>query len=104
MATTSCTIPTATLRAAPFNLPWGSSIFAKVYATNLYGNSLVSEIGNGAIILTKPDAPHTLANVPAQTSASRISFTWIKGPADGGTPVLDYRIWYDQANDNWVVF
>ena len=104
ISTSSCTIPTATLRAAPFNLPWGSSIYAKVYATNLYGNSLVSNVGNGAIILTKPDAPNTLANVPAKTSASQISIAWIKGVAEGGTPVIDYRLWYDQANGNYIVF
>lgn len=104
MSSTSCTIPTATLRAAPFNLPWGSSIYAKVYATNLYGNSFVSNVGNGAIILTKPDAPNTLANVPAQTSASQISITWLKGAAEGGTPVIDYSVWFDQGNGNYIIF
>ena len=72
MLTTSCTIPTATLRAAPFNLPWGSSIYAKVYASNLYGNSLVSTVGNGAIILTNPDAPVSLVNVASVTDVSKI--------------------------------
>jgi len=48
--------------AAPFNLPWGSSVYAKVIATNIYGNSLPSNFGNGAIILTYPDAPTTLQN------------------------------------------
>jgi hypothetical protein len=57
MTQTSCTILISTLRGPPFNLPWGSSIFAKVYATNLYGNSQVSDEGNGATILTVPDAP-----------------------------------------------
>jgi hypothetical protein len=41
-------------------LPWGSSIFAKVIAVNLYGDSLISLEGNGAIITTNPDAPINL--------------------------------------------
>ena len=30
-----CVIPISTLMTAPFNLPWGSSIYAKITATNL---------------------------------------------------------------------
>jgi hypothetical protein len=36
---TSCTIPVTVFRSTPFDLPWGSSIWAKVIATNLYGDS-----------------------------------------------------------------
>jgi hypothetical protein len=39
VAATSCTIPVTVLRAAPFNLPWGSDVYAKVLATNIYGSS-----------------------------------------------------------------
>jgi hypothetical protein len=52
---TSCTIPVTVLRGTPYDLEWGSSIFAKVIATNIYGDSLESEEGNGAIITTTPD-------------------------------------------------
>jgi hypothetical protein len=41
-------------------LVWGSSVFASVTATNAYGSSLPSIGGNGAIILTVPDAPVNL--------------------------------------------
>jgi len=51
----TCTIAVATLRAAPFSLAWGSSIYAKVIATNDLGSSDVSDEGNGAIILNYPD-------------------------------------------------
>lgn len=57
---TSCSVPISTLRAAAFNLPWGSEIWAKIVAINLYGESVVSEAGNGAIILTFPDSPVNL--------------------------------------------
>jgi hypothetical protein len=58
--TTSCTIPVTVLRGTPYDLEWGSSIFAKVIATNIYGDSLESEQGNGAIITTTPDQPTDL--------------------------------------------
>ena len=57
MNVTSCTIPVVSLKNSPFDLPWGSSIFAKVIAINDYGNSLSSLEGNGAIITTTPDPP-----------------------------------------------
>jgi hypothetical protein len=39
MANTLCTIPSIVLHEAPFNLPWASSIYVKVIATNAYGSS-----------------------------------------------------------------
>lgn len=35
----TCTIPVTVFRNAPFNLDWGSSIYAKVIASNVYGDS-----------------------------------------------------------------
>jgi hypothetical protein len=63
MAATQCTIPKLTLRGEPFNLPWGSSIYVKIIAYNLYGDSFESQVGNGAIIMTIPDAPTDLVEV-----------------------------------------
>jgi hypothetical protein len=57
---TSCTVPVTVLRAAPFSLDWGDSAFAKVIATNIYGDSLESLEGNGAYITTNPDQPTNL--------------------------------------------
>lgn len=54
---TSCSIPVKILSSSPFNLSWGSSVFAKIIATNSYGDSITSSIGSGAIIATVPDAP-----------------------------------------------
>lgn len=59
-STRTCYIPIAILRVSPYNLAWGSSIHAIVMATNLYGDSVYSEDGNGAIILTIPDMPINL--------------------------------------------
>ena len=66
----TCNVLVADLLAAPFNLPYGSSIYAKVLATNLYGDSLTSDVGNGAVILTVPDAPTDLADDESQTNAN----------------------------------
>jgi hypothetical protein len=61
----SCTIPMQYLQASPFNLAWGASVFAKVIATNVVGSSASSEEGNGAVMLTNPDAPASLTNLAA---------------------------------------
>lgn len=58
-------------------------------------SSITSNVGNGAVILTNPDAPLSLSNIVSQTSASMIAFKWSPGIADGGKPVLDYRISWD---------
>lgn len=48
-----------------------------------------------------PDTPISLANNPAITSSQNISFTWSPGASNGGTVVLDYSIFYEQATDVW---
>ena len=81
--------------AAPYSQPWGSSIYAKISVSNSYGDSSFSTSGNGAKIITYPDAPKNLANVALVTSAYQIGLTWAAGDANGGSPVLDYKIVYD---------
>jgi hypothetical protein len=44
-----------------------------------------------------------VADVPTITSATRIGIMWTAGLAKGGAPVLDYQLWYDQANGNYVI-
>jgi titin len=53
----TCSVPATSLIAAPYNLLWGSSVWARVVAINLYGDSLTSSEANGAVIITRPDAP-----------------------------------------------
>ena len=59
-------------------------------ATNDYGDSAVSETGNGAIILTVPDKPESLTEVYSERTASSLGFSWSAAEANGGSPVLDY--------------
>lgn len=74
----------------------------RITATNVIGSSGLSPIGNGAIILTNPDSPLRLVNNPTTTNAYRILVSWEQGIANGGTPVIDYRLWYDQGTGNYV--
>jgi len=57
MTATECSVPISVLMSSPFNHVWGSSISAVVTAYNQYGASFTSDLGNGAVILTNPDAP-----------------------------------------------
>jgi hypothetical protein len=52
-----CEVPLTVLYAAPFLLDGGSSVYAKISATNSQGTSEVSDPGNGAQIVFVPDAP-----------------------------------------------
>jgi hypothetical protein len=47
-----------------------------VIATNAYGDSIVSDSGNGAVIVLVPDAPNSLANDPLITSKTQIGLNW----------------------------
>jgi hypothetical protein len=82
---TACTIPASILRSTPFNLPWGSEIYAYVIAINSYGDSSESSGGSGAKILTKSDAPVSLRNDPSITNANRIGISWVKPEFNGGS-------------------
>lgn len=87
-----CRIPVQFLKDAPFNLPWGESVFAKVTAFNHRGSSGTSEAGNGAIIVTRPDPPINLLEDTQYRTASTLGLTWEAAAENGGTPILDYRI------------
>ena len=98
----SCTIPVSVLRGAPYFLSWGDSVYATVMATNIIGDSLVSEQGNGAVILRVPEPPYNLVDVPEITLGEQIGLNWLPPANQGGTEVLDYRISYDQGAGNGI--
>ena len=89
--------------ASPFNMVWGSSISAVVIAYNQYGDSLTSLVGNGAVILTNPDAPTSLSEVVSARAATSITISWFAGANAGGAPVLDYRVSYAQETGPFTV-
>lgn len=95
VSTAKCQVPISKLRTAPYNLPWGSSIYFKVNATNFYGSSGVSEPVNGAIILTYPDAPKSIIENFSFKTGTSISFAWSNGVNDGGAPVDSWNVRYN---------
>ncbi len=58
------------LKNSPFNLDWGAKVFAKIMATNIKGNSLVSDPGTGATIISNPDAPVDLTEIYSLRTAT----------------------------------
>jgi hypothetical protein len=92
-----CIIPISVLRDAPFFLEWGTHVYAKIVATNAVDDSDISPEGNGAMIVTVPLPPINLENVDSITNGNQIGLQWVAGLANGGSPVIDYRISYDQA-------
>jgi hypothetical protein len=91
-----------TLYAAPFNLQGGYDVYAKVTATNFYGTSEDSDPGNGAAIVLVPDAPYQVRDNAAVTSSTQVGLTWIDGISNGGRPVIDYTLSYDQSTGTWI--
>lgn len=90
-----CLVPISTLQASVFNLPWGSSIYAKVIATNAYGNSTLSSetpADRMAIILTNPSPPKGLEEVLASKTTTSIGLKWINGDSNGGASVQNYTV------------
>ena len=94
----------ANLRQNPFIIQWGSSIYARIIATNVYGSSKASEAGNGAVILTYPDAPINLAVNSDITVGSTVGLTWDEGAQNGGTTVLDYTVYSRSSQEtDWSI-
>ena len=100
VSATQCSIQVSTLKAYPFNLAWGSSIYARISATNILGTSEFSTDGNGAIILTFPDEPLNLIINPEITWGTVIGLSWDEGLSNGGTPVIDYTLESKSSVDN----
>lgn len=63
----------------------------------------MSEVGNGAVILTYPDAPVLLAEVIPSRTPTTITINWQEGAANGGYAVDGYRLWYDNALTDFII-
>ena len=90
-----CVVSLETLKTSPYNLVLYDNVNVKIIAANVYGESVESTVGTGAFIQLVPDAPVSLANDPTTTTDTNIRFTWSDGASDGGTPVVDYAVYYD---------
>lgn len=63
-----------------------------------------NQVGEGALsdpisiyAATYPDAPVTLTEDHVITNAYQIGINWQDGAYDGGSPVLDYEVWYKET-------
>ncbi len=90
-----CNVSLTTLKSSPYSLVRGDSIYAKIVAVNIYGESQQSTAGNGALIQSVPDSPINLVNDASSTTGYLIKFTWTEGISNGGSKVIDYNIYYD---------
>jgi hypothetical protein len=63
----------------------------------------MSEVGNGAVILTYPDAPVLLAEIIPSRTPTTITINWQEGAANGGDAVDGYRLWYDNALTDFII-
>lgn len=75
----------------------GTTYKFKVKARNIIGQSEFSET-TSILAAQIPDEPTDLVNVPQITLANQIGLQWIAPVFDGGSPVIDYRVWYDNAS------
>jgi hypothetical protein len=91
------------LQGAPWNYVWGQSIFAKIIASNIYGDSIVSELGNGARLITYPDAPISVQEDIPNRAPNSISLKWTEGINSGGSVINDYRVSMTQGSDPYQV-
>jgi hypothetical protein len=103
-ANTECNIPIATLRAAPFSLPWGELVYAKVQAHNAYGASGYSDAGCCGRIVTNPDPPINLKEEISGRTISTLGISWQQASFNGGDVILDYRVWMNDGRDAADVF
>jgi hypothetical protein len=69
----------------------------KVEALNLVNHSDYSEVTTIRAAQI-PDPPILLSDVPEITLADRIGLVWSAPGFNGGAPILDYRLWFDDAS------
>lgn len=96
-----CYIGLSTLKQSPYNLVSNETVYVKVTASNVYGESIAT-FTSGAVIYSYPDAPINLANDASVTSDTAIKITWTQGYYNGGLQVLDYAVYYDQGKSQFV--
>ena len=79
----------------------GKSYFFKISAINSIGEG---ELSDPFLILAAsvPDAPIQLLRNDILSTREVVSFTWEQGTGNGGSPIIDYRVSYDQGTGSFV--
>lgn len=94
------------LTQSPFALKYGPQqgelVNVYVIAYNEYGNSQPSPIGGLARIMIVPDPPASFGYDLFQTIDTEIGLQWTDGETIGGTPILEYIVYWDKGAANGV--
>jgi titin len=90
------------LMLSPDGSDTGRSFLFKVAAINDLGEGPLSE-PYLVVAATVPDAPIQLTRNELLTSKEAVSFTWQPGTSHGGSPIIEYRVSFDQGSDSWIV-
>ena len=80
-----------------------ASVKIRVVAFNSIGDSITSDVGNGATIPiadVNPEKPNTFVRDDTLTTKTQVSFSWSAPVDNGGSSVLDYEVEMDDNNDN----
>jgi len=56
-------VPLSILLGTPFDLSIGENVYAKLVASNIFGDSLESSAAGGAIIIGVPNPPQDLSEI-----------------------------------------
>jgi hypothetical protein len=97
-----CRVPVAVLVAAPFSLPPGATVVAKVQARNARGwGPFSAENTAGALVITVPLAMAAPVRDSAATTTAQIKVSWtaLVAPANGMSDVLTYNLEWDAGSD-----
>lgn len=92
MSERRCEIPAVSFVSELYGLTWGDSVYAKVVAHNVYGDSQESALSNPTLLMTTADAPINLQELTSLRSANAIGMIWEDGASEFGAPVTDYTI------------
>jgi hypothetical protein len=74
-----------------------------VTAVNVYGDSITSIEGNGAIIITNPDAPLSLAEDESFRDSSTFGLKWNEGFENGGNQISEFVLSMADVNGDYLV-
>lgn len=55
------------------------------------------------MIITNPDAPHTLVEDISGRTQTALQFSWQNGASNGGSDIIDYRVYMAAGEDSYIL-
>ena len=93
------------LRLQPYNLAFNQNVYAKVKASNIYGDSQISGVSLvTAPIQTEPKQVKNLVKL-STTSQANLDFKWDRLETleeTGGTEILSYNVQWDVGTKGFL--